>query len=143
MSKETDSTQTSMTQAKRLAEVILKVSDTVILLTDKRVTLEEKMIRRYLHEVCTIAAECIRSIHQLTRDGATCADEILGELCAITEQTHGLLDELLKVAHYDLNFLEQYFEKEFYDNLISESRLIERFREIERKLSACCLNNER
>lgn len=143
MSKETDSLQSSMTQAKRLAEVILKVSDVVFLLADKRVTLEEKMIRRYLHEVCSIAAACIRSIHQLTRDGATCTDEILGELSAITGQTHALLDELLKVAHYDLNFLEQYFEKQFYDNLINESKLIEGFREIERKLSACCLNSER
>lgn len=143
MSKETDSTQNGMTQANRLAEVISKVGDAVILLTDKRVTLEEKMIRRYLHELSVIAAESIRSIHQLTRDGATCESEILGELETITAQAHVLLDELLKVARYDLNFLEQYFEKEFYDNLINESRLIERFREIERKLSACCLNNER
>ena len=132
-----------MRQANRLAEVISKVGEAVILLSDKRVTLEEKMIRRYLHELSAIAAQAIRAIHLLTRDGASCEDEIFGGLDQITGQILDSLNELLKVAHYDLNFLEQYFEKQFYDNLINQSRFIERFREIERKLSERCVTTER
>jgi hypothetical protein len=128
--------ESAMAEAGRLAQIMRLVADCVSTLADKRVTLEEKMLRAYLHNLAIIGAKCAARVHELTRDGAKSDLEIFSELSVVTEETIVALSELLKISRYDLNFLEQYFEHGFYNKLLNEYKFIERLESIESKLGA-------
>jgi hypothetical protein len=125
-----------MIQATRLGEIISKVGEVVIVLSDKRVTLEEKMIRMYLHEVAAVAGRSASLLHLLTTSGAYPDKQFLTNLESVVVELITALDELLKMARYDPNVLEQYFEHDFYDKMRTEQLFIERLQDIETKLSA-------
>jgi hypothetical protein len=130
-----DETQSAMERASQLAEVISKVGEAVLILNDKRVTLEEKMIRMHLHDIASAAATIVGSLHVLTRGGAYPDKQDLTNLESVSAEVIGSLDELLKMARYDLNFLEQYFEHGYYQKLRYEKCFVERLQLIQAKLS--------
>ena len=115
----------------------LKIDEVVGRLGEKRVTLEEKMIRSYFHQVganlLELSAWLNRALAAATTplgepavasdpaaagDGCKAAKllstaEIQAESMALDQLLDRLepsIDELLKVLRYDLNFVEQYFE---------------------------------
>ena len=136
MTQEHNTVEKAMTQANQLAVIVAKVGETVILLSDKRVTLEEKMLRAYLHDVAVICADMLRRLHAFTRDGAKSESQIFDELHSLGAEITLQLDELLRIVRYDLNFLEQYFEHDFYGKLVHEHRFLERLKQVDQDLTA-------
>jgi hypothetical protein len=136
MAQERNTVERAMALANQLALITAKVGETVILLCEKRVTLEEKMLRAYLHDVAVICADILRRVHAFTKDGAKSESEIFDELHTLSGEITLQLDELLRIVRYDLNFLEQYFEHDFYDKLVHEHRFIERLRQVDQNLTA-------
>lgn len=132
MSEEIDDIQSAMRQANELASIVTKVGESVLLLCEKRVTLEEKMLRTYLHELAICCAGLAAKLHAFTASGAKSESVPFSEIARLTSETNGALDELLKVIRYNLNFLEQYFEHDFYDKLVNEYKFLERFSAVKR-----------
>jgi hypothetical protein len=117
----------------------LKINEVVSRLTEKRVTLEEKMIRAYFHEFAANLVSCAAAAHtrlanayktstprqktsieisQLNQDLSLHTDaQALKEL---TEASEVVIDDLLRILRYDLNFLEQYYEYDYYTKLTNE-----------------------
>lgn len=126
--------QLAMAQSNELAAIISKIGTTTILLSEKRVTLEEKMLRRYLHELAIIAAQLIADLHASTASGAKSETFLFSEIAVVSGEVNTALDELLKVVSYNLNFLEQYFEHDFYDKLVNEYKFVDRFNALAKSL---------
>jgi len=130
------------TRMKRILETLdktlklaLKIDEVVGRLSEKRVTLEEKMIRSYFHQVqanlLEISAAFNRSLASATtpkseNDSAPrpCTTEVIKDaaetLDRFLDTLESAVDELLKVLRYDLNFVEQYFEFNYYGKLTNE-----------------------
>jgi hypothetical protein len=142
------------TRMKRILEVLdktlqvaLKIDEVVGRLSEKRVTLEEKMIRSYFHQVAANLLElsaCFnRALANATTpkgvtQGAAPVDSCLPVTMPTTEQIRiasealdqylGRLeidiDRLLKALRYDLNYVEQYFEFNYYGKLTNEDNFL-------------------
>jgi len=155
---------------KRILEVLdknlrlaLKIDEVVGRLSEKRVTLEEKMIRSYFHMVganlLELAALYNRAlaaattpkgenpqISTISTDGytkgpltgaqsghigfkSTITTDQIKDTCENFDQLllrlEATVDELLKVLRYDLNFVEQYFEFNYYGKLTNEETFLE------------------
>ena len=120
---------------------LINISDTALEITtrlsEKRATLEEKMISSQLQQISALCLK-IAGHAPLARHaesaGSACAG--LAELPTLCRQIKDQLQELLKIINYDLNFLEQYFEYDFNARLQYEHRFVERLTEIEKALSS-------
>lgn len=128
--------------------VATKINEIVSRMTEKRVTLEEKMIRTYFHQLAANLVSCAAVIHQglanAYGDGSTRHEEktqaIVAEaleLLTLSNALEGLLgasevivDDLLKILRYDLNFLEQYYEYGLYTKLTNECDFTSRSHEL-------------
>jgi len=119
--------------------ILVDISDTALeiskRLSEKRVTLEEKMITLQLHR---ISALCIRIARDapLRLTQASAEGEVAGldQLRSLCQEMKDQLQELLKIINYDLNFLEQYFEFDFNARLQYEHRFVERLTEMAKSL---------
>jgi len=111
----------------RLSKAVEIMSECLARLADKRETLEEKMIKSYLHRLSISCCICIEKIHQRFLDDSGSLQEAPEELwTALTEQLVVSLTDFVKIVRYNLNFLEQYYEYDFHLKLISEWRFQER-----------------
>jgi hypothetical protein len=100
-------------------------------LSEKRVTLEEKMINAQLQSISALCLKIARDAP--LRLAVECAQgEVagLGALRILGDEMKEQLQELLKIINYNLNFLEQYFEYDFNARLQYEHRFVERLTEI-------------
>lgn len=131
-----------------------KINEVVSRMTEKRVTLEEKMIRTYFHRtaanLAAIAARSHELLAQAYSDSETRLEEKTrliveqaGKIKTVTDELEGKLstlegvvDELLKVLRYDLNFLEQYYEYGLYTRLTNEQDFTQITEELLAKLRA-------
>jgi len=123
--------------------VVVKINEVVSRLTEKRVTLEEKMIRVYFHKLAANLVSCAALFHhglaeayedvsarhaeksQAIVEHATVLlmhADALEELLAASEL---VIEDLLKILRYDLNFLEQYYEYGFYTKLTNDRNFVE------------------
>lgn len=119
-----------------VASAIEKINKVFVGLAPKRVTLEEKLIKRYLHELTQTLGSIIVVAHkQLAAANLPGNEELLVRLAAATNDLNNCLSELLKVMGFDLNFLEQYFEHDFYGKLSSDLKLLDRFNLIYKNIS--------
>ena len=116
----------------------IKIKEVVSRMTEKRVTLEEKMIRTYFHRLAANLAAVASQVHSRLADvygdgSARLEEKTLliveraGALKLLTDELEvqladlePIVDELLKVLRYDLNFLEQYYEYGLYTKLTNE-----------------------
>jgi hypothetical protein len=142
-------------RVKRILEVLdkslqqaLKIDEVVGRLSEKRVTLEEKMIRSYFHQVAAnLLAACAllnRALALATTPGGSVepppsADSVPQEKIASTEEIKVAcadldlflarlepnLEQLLKALRYDLNYVEQYFEFNYYGKLTNEDNFLQ------------------
>ncbi|MBZ0186013.1 MAG: hypothetical protein K8F91_07125 [Candidatus Obscuribacterales bacterium] len=102
------------------------VDQTLACLLEKRVTLEEKMIRRYLVRLAIKLSNLILELHaELADPDCDIETRHLRDLRQAAAKTQEVIGELLKMIAYNWNFLEQYFEHEFYAKLINEHKLEE------------------
>lgn len=110
---------------KKLTESIELISETLFLLKEKRITLEEKMIRFHLHELAENLAIALSLIHKegyvekLEIEASTIKN--LNELAVAIDE---VVTELKKAIEYNWNYLEQYFEHEFYGRLVNEHKFL-------------------
>lgn len=129
--------------------VSAKINEVIGRLSEKRVTLEEKMIRSYFH---TLSAELfgINSyIHQamaeiyqpkniseserslkapersaLITRGLVALSKQLEPLKSLLSGLTAQLDQLIKVLTFNLNFTEQYFEHGFYAHITNDENFL-------------------
>jgi len=155
---------------KRILEVLdknlqlaLKIDEVVGRLSEKRVTLEEKMIRSYFHQVSANLLELQAlynralaaattpkgenpttgstdtgaypkaplSTSQSVQSGfkSTINTDQIKDTCENFDQLlmriEPSIDELLKVLRHNLNYVEQYFEFNYYGKLTNEETFLE------------------
>lgn len=124
-------------ETSKLARLIAEIGEVLQALSQKRVTLEEKMIRRYLHEFASVSGLVIGEIHGLLKEQPAKLDgRLFASLNELTDETALALKDLGKIINYDLNFLEQYFEHGFYTRIENDSRLLSRLEAIARELQS-------
>lgn len=132
----------------------IKINEVISRLTEKRVTLEEKMIRTYFHRVAANLAEISGCVHGILAaaygdEGSRLEEktrlvvEKAGSILPLTTELSDKLvelekvvDDLLKVLRYDLNFLEQYYEYGLYTRLTNEQDFRQMTEELLVKLKA-------
>jgi hypothetical protein len=120
----------------RLSKAVEIMSECLARLADKRETLEEKMIKSYLHRLSISCCVCIEKIHQRFLNGSESLQEAPEEVwTTLTEQLVVSLTDFVKIVRYNLNFLEQYYEYDFHLKLISEWRFQERIDTLLSKLT--------
>lgn len=130
-----------------------KINEIVSRMTEKRVTLEEKMIRTYFHQLAANLVSCAAAIHQSLAnaygDGTTrheqktqaivaLASELLNLSNALEEllaASEVIVDDLLKILRYDLNFLEQYYEYGLYTKLTNECDFVSQSQELLQRIN--------
>ena len=128
-------------------DLAARVHEVIGRLSEKRVTLEEKMIRGHYHEMATclynlnalihekmraiyISPERVRKMVFKPEDGGFRDNELteaivslkdsLKDLVDVQKQISRQLDDLIKSLSYDLNFTEQYFEHGFYSRITND-----------------------
>lgn len=129
-----------------------KIHEVVGRFSEKRVTLEEKMIRSYFHQLAgeimqvnaivhaamaenytkpsqsALNTSELADRHKVIEQGLKDLREALNPLENIQAKLTIQIDELLKILAYDLNFMEQYFEHGFYSRLTNEENYLEALR---------------
>lgn len=108
--------------------VIENINSELALLDSKRVTLEEKMIKQYLHDLAIAYSSVVGNIHLVVSNSSVelLKEEWLEDLKRLNHDLQQSLAELLKATRYDLNYLEQYFEHDYYLRLQNEMKFLER-----------------
>lgn len=122
----------------KCCRVIESINSELALLESKRVTLEEKMIKQYLHDLAIQHSTVIGDLHSLlsNKRGELLKDEWLEDLRQLNVEMLLSLGELLKATRYDLNYLEQYFEYDYYQRLQNESKFLERIQNLGKLVKA-------
>ncbi len=111
------------------------IAQIINILAAKRTTLEEKMIRNSLHQLGSTIGLAITSFHQdWLKDQNTNTQpisvEVLKDLDKLNEEIVAVLSEFLKMANYNPNFLEQYYEYDFAAKLLYEHKFKERLEQL-------------
>lgn len=113
-------------ESKHAGQIIEYLSDALLLLRNKRVTLEEKAISAYFSRLTVSYALVIESVHSkflLNRNQLP--DDLLLKLKDVNSGLLTVIVDFLKMARYDANFLEQYVEHDFHSRLTAEHRFQE------------------
>jgi len=115
-----------LTEARRMGALIEKIGEALQLLASKRATLEEKMIARHLRAVASALGSLLKRIFALLNEGDELAyADVLGALREVNLKIDEVLDQFLKIARFDPNFLEQYFEHDFCKRLNEDHRFLD------------------
>lgn len=100
-------------------------------LEGKRITLEEKMIKTYCNElICSIVDYVARSQKIIKNGSFDIEQNVQKDLEHLVADMQPVFKELLKTIAYDWNFLEQYYEHDFYGKLANEHRFKERLNDM-------------
>jgi hypothetical protein len=100
--------------------LIVDIAECLAILTAKRVTLEEKMIRQELHSLVANYGEVISVVHNRLAAGKEPDWEVLGRLRTMDFRVREEITKFLKALRYNLNYVEQYFEFDFCARLREE-----------------------
>lgn len=120
--KEVTPAQLVLTNSLESANIIVLIDESLLLLSQKRVTLEEKAIAAYFHKLVQSYAGIITELHvsmSSTQKTENTTIEVLARLRTVNENVRSCVQELLKILNYDLNYLEQYFEYDYCAKLIN------------------------
>ncbi|MBX9696208.1 MAG: hypothetical protein K2Z81_27715 [Cyanobacteria bacterium] len=134
-------TKEALECVEELLSVLKLIDQSVIAIQDKRVTLEEKMIRSYLHqmasEICDVTSYIHRSLaKEISSRSFDIEQSSIEQLKSMAAEMMSLLTEFHKIAVYDWNFLEQYFEHGFLTKLSHEHSFVERLQAVKASLQA-------
>ncbi len=122
-------------ELRAINRLIDKISEAILLLSNKRVTLEEKIICHHFHLLASEYAKLCATAHNFLAQGKQLRpDGCLPELKMFNSEVDAVLDELLKIVKYNLNFLEQYFEYDYANRLQDKHKFAERLQPIAEKL---------
>lgn len=135
-SKEPDS-EPAIEAIEAATGAILTISKTLLSLKDKRVTLEEKMIREYLHGLAEGLATTLAFLHRHFKDKSYDIEPgLIDEFKQLAREIKTVSDSLAKIVDYNWNFLEQYFEHDFYSRLVNEHKFADRLETVSKSLRA-------
>lgn len=117
-----------------------KAAEAMILLKDKRVTLEERYISHYLQKLSSKYLSLLTGVHTLLVSEYSDKQlkevtDILVNLNSLDLSIESLLADFIKVIKYNPNFLEQYYEHEFHEKLLYDEKFIERLEDLSSSLS--------
>lgn len=118
-----------------LNDAVLLITSTLLSIKDKRVTLEEKMIKNHLHELAKNISYTVGDIHTYFKEKDYEIDEkSLEALSGLALDIQSTVGELEKIVGYNWNFLEQYYEHGYYGRLVNEHKFLERLKAIRQAL---------
>lgn len=124
-----------LVETERVADILKAISSSLVILEGKRCTLEEKSIKSAFNALAAAYAETLRILHENIAQSLIPREELLQDL----RDTNGLIAEeigqFLKIARYDVNFLEQYFEYDFNTKMTSEYRFVDVVKRLNEELS--------
>lgn len=130
-----------MPELNNLASLQIEISYALTGLSEKRVTLEEKMIRMHLHQLSALFGRVAEEAHQMLASHYDAnAETALDELRALSIEVQNVVADLLKIIRYNLNFLEQYYEYDYYSRLQNEHKFVDRTQKIVDNLHAVVAN---
>jgi hypothetical protein len=119
--------------AQRNRKSIMQVMN---ILAAKRVTLEEKMITAHLKDLAETYDDIGKRSDLLQKTFEQDPFEnILENFHTLNVEISSTIESFLKMANFNLNFLEQYYEHDFYDKLLNEFRFLDRARKIRTQLT--------
>ena len=113
------------------------IAQTLIELSAKRITLEEKMIQNHFVVTANHSSRAVCGVTSILNSSISTEVEALAlELKLLCHDIIPALEEFLKMIRYNPNFLEQYYEYGFNERLLYEHRFAERMESISSKLCA-------
>jgi hypothetical protein len=112
----------------KTAQILLRINEALIILDAKRVTVEEKMISSSFHQLSITLSKIIACSEKMIGEDSESRinGHLIEELRILNAETLEALDDFLKAARYDLNFLEQYYEHKFLERLHTDFLFVER-----------------
>jgi hypothetical protein len=99
----------------KIGAIIYKLGNALILLKEKRCTVEDKIIMREFLELMAEYGQVLQNLPQLQE--AINEHDLLDSLNELNSLMLEMLSEFLKIFRYDLNFFEQYYEYDFINKL--------------------------
>lgn len=124
-----------------LATLQIEIGIALIGLSEKRVTLEEKMIRMHLHQLSALFGRVAEEAHQMLASHYDVnAETALDELRTLGVEVQNVVADLIKIIRYNLNFLEQYYEYDYYSRLQNDHKFVDRTQKIVDELQALVAN---
>jgi hypothetical protein len=121
-------------ELRKSSTILNAIEEALSALEAKRITLEEKMIRRHLHSVAGELAGIVQTVHsRLLADSLPPADK-LTPWNQVNGEIETGINDLLKTIRYDPNFLEQYYEYGFLTKLNEEFKWTEKLERIATQL---------
>lgn len=133
-------TQQCLTLSRQIGGIVASIDDVLLLLCSKRVTLEEKMIAAYFHDLTVKFASLLERLHHklsesINEDSGLPAQEVRTQLFDVNTRIKDTVDELLKIARYNFNFLEQYFEYDYLESLTQKHKFKEALESLSKQFS--------
>lgn len=119
--------------AAECARLIELMDEALLALGGKRRTLEERAISDYFAGLVIAYAEIIAFLH-MKLDQAEPLAQALTELGALNAEFSNDVNELLKAIRHNYNYLEQYFEYDYYSRLSCECAYAVRLDALKKKL---------
>lgn len=111
-------------ELQRAGEARTLIEQSLKLLAEKRKTVTEEIIVRYCHRLLHALDEYIKIADTLTCQRLT--DFSKTSIQKLNNDMLATFSELLKMANYDANFFEQYYEYEFCSRLTNELIFVDR-----------------
>ncbi len=127
-----------------LSKLQIEIGLALSALSEKRVTLEEKMIRMHLHQLSALFARVTQEAHQMLASHYDAnVEATLDELQTLSIEVQNVVADLLKIIRYNLNFLEQYYEYDYYSRLQNDHRFVDRTLKIVEDLQTAVSNSSK
>lgn len=100
--------------AQQMGTLISRISECLLLLAEKSATVEERTLAGYLARTGSASSLCAAQVLQMISDCKELPDcELLVALHARNVLAEASINQFLKIARFDPNYLEQYFEHDF------------------------------
>ena len=107
------------------SQIMSAIAESLALLAAKRTTLEEKIIKRELHNIARQYARLLVKLHDALANDKEPPIELLEQLRTLNFRIHAVVGDLLRALKYNLNYVEQYFEFDFAARLSQEHQFAE------------------
>lgn len=121
--------QTILQSSLECSRIVEMIDEVLLLLSQKRRTLEEKAIAEYFHRIVVALSTILFMLHgwliETDASEQNFPAEVFKRLQNVNENLRNRIEDLLKIVKYNLNHLEQYFEYDYCAKLIAEPGLIE------------------
>lgn len=126
-------------EARFTAQVMGELDEALILFSSKRTTLEEKMISSYFHKMVAGYAAILNKLHlQLCdRKEPLFNERGLESLRTLNLRVREAVGYLIKALRFNFNFVEQYYEYDFYTRLSQKELFLEDQEFILKQIESC------